>query len=392
MKSVLFFIIIIAVFIPLRGQTIVNKPNIEIIIIPSYEKFDDSSKRYLLNSSLNKIKKLKKSNQLQIIGFMNKTKAFYYDSYIINYSGENYCISKNDVIDNSIIDKKNKDLSNTYLEYSESCKDLLAKYNKEYDALMTLIKDSIEYYNLMHLKLLHKTDSITVDLRNKAQDSLNRQYNKWYNSLSPNAKKTVKLLKINNYWIDPPNSAGGCDVCFYYTNLSDKTIKYLYWNGFVKNAVNDVISCDISDRSSFSGRDTGPVRPGEEGGGLWENVLYNYTAKELILNSVVINYMDGTSFSIGRNDIKLLEKEPHTDIIALPFITSTKYQFDIKIIEDKYIEWQNLEKILLNTTHKNTIDSPVYNIFSEIDKIIIEYNKAIESLNNFRKNNFLFVL
>jgi len=390
MKRALFLFLVIAVYMPLRGQTIVNKPNIEVNLIPSYEKFNDSSKRYLLDLYLNKKKKLKRSSQLQVIGFMNNTKGFLYDSYIINYSAENYCISKNDVTDNSLIDEENKKLNNAYLKLSENCEYLLAKYNKEYYALMDLIKDSIDYYNLMKIRSSQRTDSVLVDMRNKAKDSLNRQYNKWYNSLSPNGKKSVKLFNINNFWLDSPNSAGGCDVNFYYTNLSDKTIKYLYWYGFAKNAVNDVVNCDIRNRSSFSGKDTGPVEAGEKGGGLWENMIYNYSARELVLTSIVIYYMDGTSFSIGRNDIKLLENKPDKDISTLPFIANNKYQNYLKKSEDKYREWRNIEKILLSISPKDTIDSPVYNnVFSNIDKIIIEYNNAIKSLNNFRKNNFL---
>lgn len=84
---------------------------------------------------------------------------------------------------------------------------------------------------------------------------------------------------ITTLKLDSPNSAGGCDVEFFYTNMYDNTIKYLRWIGAVYNAVSDPVTCEISGESFFTFKDTGPYAKSDAGGGVWENVIYNYSAK-----------------------------------------------------------------------------------------------------------------
>lgn len=58
-----------------------------------------------------------------------------------------------------------------------------------------------------------------------------------------------KRVLITTLKLDSPNSAGGCDVEFFYTNMYDNTIKYLRWIGAVYNAVSDPVTCEISGES-----------------------------------------------------------------------------------------------------------------------------------------------
>lgn len=120
----------------------------------------------------------------------------------------------------------------------------------------------------------------------------------------------IKLLKnsvrITTARLSSPNSAGGVDAIVFYKNLSDKTIKYFYWEGCAKNAVGDIVENEIGGRVLFRGKDTGPIKPRRTGGGCWDCIIYNSTARKLIITEVAIEYMDGTELKILENEIKYI--------------------------------------------------------------------------------------
>lgn len=120
----------------------------------------------------------------------------------------------------------------------------------------------------------------------------------------------IKLLKnsvrITTVRLSSPNSAGGVDAIVFYKNLSDKTIKYFYWEGCAKNAVGDIVENEIGGRVLFRGKDTGPIKPRKTGGGCWDCIIYNSTARKLIITEVAIEYMDGTELKILENEIKYI--------------------------------------------------------------------------------------
>ncbi|MBR5437103.1 MAG: hypothetical protein IK120_09635 [Muribaculaceae bacterium] len=113
-----------------------------------------------------------------------------------------------------------------------------------------------------------------------------------------------KTIKITSAYLGRPNSASGVDAYFYYKNLSDKTIKYLIWEGYPMNAVGDRVSCEIRGYRDYRGKDTGPVKPGKTSGGCWDCAWYNSTAKKLILTGIEIEYMDGSTFTIKENEME----------------------------------------------------------------------------------------
>lgn len=116
-------------------------------------------------------------------------------------------------------------------------------------------------------------------------------------------------VKITSYYLTSPNSASGVSAYFYYKNLSDKPIKYLVWQGYPVNAVGDPVECTIRRNSSYRGQDTGPVNKGKSGGGCWDCAWYNSTAKKLILESIDIEYMDGSTLSITGDDLYIIGKK-----------------------------------------------------------------------------------
>ena len=112
-------------------------------------------------------------------------------------------------------------------------------------------------------------------------------------------KSAIKIIKI---WTDRPNSAGGVDLYINWENLSDKTIKYVYFTVSPYNSVNDTVRCTIRNYSSFTAQDDGPYSKGQGMKGTrycWENAWYNYSIKGAKLENVRILYMDGTSVDIS---------------------------------------------------------------------------------------------
>lgn len=122
-------------------------------------------------------------------------------------------------------------------------------------------------------------------------------------------EKAAKSIKLKSYYLSSPNSASGVSAYVYYKNLSDKTIKYFYWEGYPINAVGDIVSCDIRRNSLFRGKDTGPIKKGQSGGGCWDCAWYNWEAKKLIITAVEIDYIDGTNLRIEGDDLYVIGKK-----------------------------------------------------------------------------------
>lgn len=145
----------------------------------------------------------------------------------------------------------------------------------------------------------------TVDSLQFIQDSIS-------NARADSIKKARRInilknsVRITTARLSTPNSAAGVDAIIYYKNLSNKTIKYFYWEGYAKNAVCDIVENEIGGRELFGGKDTGPIKPQKTGGGCWDCIIYNSTARKLIITEVAIEYMDGTELKIRENEIKYI--------------------------------------------------------------------------------------
>lgn len=116
-------------------------------------------------------------------------------------------------------------------------------------------------------------------------------------------------IRLTSYWLSGANSAGGRDIHFNYQNLSKtKTIKYLVFSVTFYNAVGDLAYDEIRDYCHYNGKDTGPIKPmGYGSDGYWECAIYNYQAKKMVLNSINIEYTDGTELYINGEDLKLIK-------------------------------------------------------------------------------------
>lgn len=177
------------------------------------------------------------------------------------------------------------------------------------------------------------------------------------------AEEVTSIISISRAKIAKVNSVGGADVVLNWRNNSDKSIKYITFNISVYNAVSDIITDEISGKSQFKCRLTGPIEPITEkienaktnfiesmylyynndsillddNLGLcycgididpntgvrtrfaipeseydkltikteFETVLYNSTARYVEINAIDIEYMDGSDVTLNSNEVSL---------------------------------------------------------------------------------------
>lgn len=112
-----------------------------------------------------------------------------------------------------------------------------------------------------------------------------------------NLKKNA--VRLSNVYTSEPNSAGGVDLHINFTNVSNKTIKYIYLTAVAYNAVNDPVYCEIRGESSRGGKYTGPLEPGCSTGDIYLDCLwYNSTIKYAKITDVSVEFMDGITVDV----------------------------------------------------------------------------------------------
>ncbi|MBW7473881.1 hypothetical protein K0T92_03920 [Paenibacillus oenotherae] len=118
-------------------------------------------------------------------------------------------------------------------------------------------------------------------------------------------EKARGILRVSKVYPGEPNSADGVNLYVHWTNKSDKTIKYIYFEVVPYNAVGDIVSSDIGGGSTFRGMHTGPTKPGVSFGSqyYWENAWYNNTITQVQLRKVDITYMDESTITLSGDDI-----------------------------------------------------------------------------------------
>lgn len=176
-------------------------------------------------------------------------------------------------------------------------------------------------------------------------------------------EKLRKIIRIGGTELDDTDSAGGVSFSIYYRNESDKEIKYLYFTVSPYNAVGDKVSSSIGNESTIVCKATGPFAPTKDKyinsfiyykspKGYWEyidtftgeytysyynhdvsvmsadyynevtlsysdlinamervcfsRVWYNSSIREVKIDSIKIEYMDGTTEIISNDELKYI--------------------------------------------------------------------------------------
>ena len=129
------------------------------------------------------------------------------------------------------------------------------------------------------------------------------------------AESIRSVIEIYEVYVSKIDSAGGVNMEIAFTNKSDKTIKYIHFYVRPYNAVGDSQKCEIRDYSRFDAYITGPLEGGHEGysrygdntsgGHHWDACWYNNSISYIDLEGVKIEYMDGTTYSLNSEEVKL---------------------------------------------------------------------------------------
>ena len=121
-------------------------------------------------------------------------------------------------------------------------------------------------------------------------------------------KEKLTYIKFTAAYLGKPNSAGGCDAHFSFKNTSKNTIKYLYIQYEIYNAVDDIVS-DRFGRDDMELQYTGPLKPGRSDSGILDCIIYDCSAKRLVITGLTIEYMDGIKIQYDSEEVKALIKK-----------------------------------------------------------------------------------
>lgn len=356
---------------------------------------------------------IKRPKTFDVIKLGRKSHAFpnYYDSYIVLYKKSLYCVDSSYVIDNTILNKANAVIEDNYQRELQRQRDSIF-LQRQKDSIIHRQKDSIQrlnsiidlenkikniesvmdrrreyiekgkYDDIKHYEVDAKIniDSISKVFQDSIRFAIISKYapdNTHYRTLSQKLQKFVKTICVIRHDLDSPNSAGGCEYNFAYWNLSKKTIKYGRWEGYVYNAVEDRVICDIKRTSLVRGKDTGPYEPFSLCGGTWGPIIYNYSALYVLITNINITYMDGTSYSIS------LSKADWDQLNAYskPFLGFWLYdERNFSIFKDTITEKYNskLSKVIEQKTRATTILNALKNLNVENDSALRDNTRDLE--------------
>lgn len=348
-----------------------------------------------------KVKKVKKSQQLRVLRYTNTIEQPGFNAYIVGYKEKLWVLYSCDVQDNTQLKARSakmlstkQDLENKQQALSKELDSLVAIYSQE-------CRDSLNYYKNLKPQLPFIRDSLENIVITKYQQKRERVFNEWLKKQSPSVRKAASILRIDESRLESPNSAGGCDYHLYFTNLSSKTIKYLHWFGQVYNRVNDPAYCEIRRTASCSGYYTGPIAPENEGWGCWDCIVYNYAADTVKLNSITIDYTDGSHFYLSSSDIRTLTKAPRTkykwsidseecdarDAARLFVLSDEQCEHRIEIWENRvdHMKTNNFFRGIWEDIYHDKQYDEIYKYLSGIKSEVAKIKSEIEQFEKFIK-------
>lgn len=297
----------------IAAQQLKTKPNAKLYYF--YDRRDAPFERIVFKPlpDFQPLELPKSKKVLYLYPVCSTPNTLYYDSYVVIYQGKRYFIYSNDIENNERLEIENHKMDSLHILYesdlailSKKIEDENMRIEKELERQkiestdkINELKIKIEKYN-KELDSLHRIDSI--ESANKIAAQISLQSNK-------KLKEFHERVTITTHWVSRPNTAGGCDVEIKCVNNFSKAIKYIWWSGKIYNAVDDFVLCEARNKSTFSGKITGPCEPQSSCGGIWNNIIYNSSARYLIITNFSIEYMDGSKYDVTltKNDWKILD-------------------------------------------------------------------------------------
>ena len=87
-------------------------------------------------------------------------------------------------------------------------------------------------------------------------------------------------------------------------NTRSKTIKYATLSFEPLNRVGDPVECEVHHHRTAELKITGPIEPGKQQLFIGEDLWFNPSITSVKVTKIDVIYMDGTTETIGRNDIE----------------------------------------------------------------------------------------
>ena len=79
-------------------------------------------------------------------------------------------------------------------------------------------------------------------------------------------------------------------------------------HALARQEVDDIVFDELG-RNSMELQYTGPLKPGRSDSGIWDCIIYDYSARRLVMTSLDIVYMDGTKIHYNSEEVKALIKK-----------------------------------------------------------------------------------
>lgn len=316
----------------IAGAIISTTPEASIYPVPKGMYYPSTTRSVYDYIAKERAKRVSKPQDLQVICLTNCTPSVEYDTYVVSFKGKHYYVPISSVSDNHIIDAVNHSLSEEFEQKTNAVKYNEKRHKEAFEMIIKGIDRQIEINNQHMDEIERNADSLEFEFikREVARDIKEKRekrdrYYSWIKNLPKTIQPAAKKLAITNSYFEG-GYAGAFDYCMSFVNWSDKTIKYLYWTGKVKNSVGDYISCQVRKQSTFTGRYVGPAASLCREFSSWDNIIFNGEAEEMVLTSVRILYTDGSSYSIDQASLKYITSIPSDVIDKWDLVFDSSYE------------------------------------------------------------------
>lgn len=163
-------------------------------------------------------------------------------------------------------------------------------------------KDKLDELNVKYKIVYKYNEEATLSQENPKVLGQNKKEG-WYPTENLNdfiiyVPKSAVEIKSLGFWL---NYVYGLEVEMDIKNVSDKTIKYIYLDYSIKNAVGDELECDIQGKELPLLQITGPMEPNSSKAVRWDPIFYSSQAAQVHINHITVEYMDGTKQEIQAN-------------------------------------------------------------------------------------------
>jgi hypothetical protein len=150
--------------------------------------------------------------------------------------------------------------------------------------------------------------------RKRREEKREQQVEEQKRKRAEEQKRYLRFLRQKGYSVVlatqtfEKNSAGGINIGLGLGNISDsKTIKYVTATWRLYNPVGDPVSKGL-ESSRAETKLVGPLEPGETGYTEFENVWYSNVGSCAVLEKLVVEHIDGTSFTYVSDLTDIAEK------------------------------------------------------------------------------------